>query len=499
MHRTGSLALLAAFVLLVPSLLDDATSMAAATRAAALSDQAAGAVRFGRVTTASEVRSWGNYVVKSEFLPGDRVWVYAETFGTVRTGRVDMTFRFQASADDGKSVYDSTAEFNEPTQSANWGAWRAFALPTRAAPGPYTLRVDVLNRLTGERGTKVVEFAVVSAARTLPVAAPPSAGGEADVYTPSTEPLSPEMEEAFALLRLRQHEAAVRMFRKALGQDKASARGYFGLAQAYDGLNAWKNVFESCDRAIEFAQTPRMKAAAHNLKGVSFFARAGQKEPPNKDDLLAAEREFRAVLEIDPAFHMVRYNLGAVMLKAGNDEAGIEWLKGYLAAAPEGGAAKDAERMIANPRRARENFAPDFSIVTLDGEHVDLDSLQGQVVVLDFWASWCAPCREAIPYLRGIQKKFTGQPVTLVSISVDSDAAAWRGAIASEKMAWRHYLDTSGRVAKLFGVKPIPTTVVIDGEGIIRDTITGFTRSFGMTLEDDIRKGLKALATPGQK
>jgi thiol-disulfide isomerase/thioredoxin/Tfp pilus assembly protein PilF len=495
MRRTRSLAFLAAFVLLIPALLDNATSMATATRPAARSDQAAGAVRFGRVTTASEVQAWGNYVVKSEFLPGDRVFLYAETLDTVRAGRVDMTFHFQASASDGKSVYDATAEFNEAAKTANWCAWRYFALPPRALPGTYTLRVDVLNRLTGERGEKIVGFAVVSAARTLPAAAPAAAGGEADADTPSTEPLSPEMEEAFALLRLRQYEEAVRMFRKALGQDKTSARGYFGLAQAYDGLSAYKNVLESCDRAIEFAQTPRMKAAVHNLKGVSLFARASQKQPPNNDDLLAAEKEFRAVLGIDPAFHMVRYNLGVVMLKAGNDAAGIDWLIGYLEVAPDGAAAKDAVRMIANPRRARENFAPDFSIVTLDGEHVDLESLRGQVVVLDFWASWCAPCREAVPYLRGIQKKFTGRPVTLISISVDQDAAAWKRAIASGKMGWRHYLDTSGHVAKLFGVRPIPTTVVIDGEGIIRDTITGFTPSFGVTLEDDILKALKALAT----
>ena len=280
MHRTGSLALLAAFVLLVPSLLDDATSMTAATRAAALSDQAAGAVRFGRVTTASEVRSWGNYVVKSEFLPGDRVWVYAETFGTVRTGRVDMTFRFQASAGDGKSVYDSTAEFNEPTRSANWGAWREFALPARAAPGPYTLRVDVLNRLTGERGTKVVEFAVVSAARTLPVAAPPSADGEADVDTPSTEPLSPEMEEAFALLRLRQHEAAVRMFRKALGQDNiidgqpAKHAGATDLGVLAAIVGAVGIRFRRARRPFTAAeQTRHAPSVSHTRQGLVAFRR----------------------------------------------------------------------------------------------------------------------------------------------------------------------------------------------------------------------------------
>lgn len=195
---------------------------------------------------------------------------------------------------------------------------------------------------------------------------------------------------------------------------------------------------------------------------------------------------------------MARYNLGMVMLKTGDDPAGIEWLRGYLAASPGGGAARDAERMIANPRRAREDFAPDFSVVTIDGEHLDLESLHGRVVVLDFWASWCGPCRDSIAFLRGLQKKYAAQPVVLVSISVDTDAAAWRATIADEKMTWRHHLDSSGRISRLFGVRPIPTTVVIDGEGIVRDRIIGVSRSYGLTLEADVRDGLKRLAAAGK-
>jgi thioredoxin-like negative regulator of GroEL len=458
----------------------------------------AGTIRFGRVTTASEVRGWGNFVVKTQFLPGERVWIYAETYGTPRQGRVDLMFHLQATAIDGRNLYDQTAEFNEATQSFNWGVWRVFALPAQAVLGVCTLRVDALNRLTGDRGTTVVNFAVVSAAGTLPSAAPPSGGGEAGPEPASAEPLSPGLEEAFALLRMRQYDDSVRVFKKALGREKPTARAYLGLAQAYDGLNAYKNVLESCDKAIQCATTDSVKAIARNTRGVALVSKASSKQPPNADDLKAAAQEFRTSLDLDPSFHMARYNLGIVMLKAGDDAAGIESLRGYLAAAPDGAAAKDAERMIANPRRAREDFAPDFSVVTIDGEHLDLESLRGRVVVLDFWASWCGPCHDSIAFLRGIQKKYAGQPVVLVSISVDTDAAAWRAAIADEKMVWRHHLDSSGRISRLFGVRPIPTTVVIDGEGIVRDRIIGVSPSYGLTLESDVRDGLKRLAAAGK-
>ncbi len=314
----------------------------------------------------------------------------------------------------------------------------------------------------------------------------------------SAEPLSPALQEALRLIGKRQYEEAAKILKKALGKEKPTARGYLLLAQAYAGLRAYKNVLESCDKAIGCAATASDKAVAHNTKGIALFLRAGEKQPPGADDLKAAAEEFRAALELDPSLHTTRYNLGKAMLKAGDDAAGIEQLRLYLAVAPLGAAAKDAERMIANPRRARENFAPDFSVETLDGERLDLESLRGKVVIVDFWASWCGPCLETVKYLRAIQKKYAAQPVVLLSISVDDDASAWRAAIAEGKMAWRHSLDDSGRISKLFSVGPIPTTVVIDGEGIIRGRLVGYSESYGFELEDAVRDGLKRLAPAGK-
>jgi len=131
-----------------------------------VSGQTAG-VRFGRVVTAASVRAWGTYVARDSFTPGGRVWVYAETLGTVRDGRVDIAFHFVVTTSDGRPVFDTTAEFAEASSAANWGAWRSFDLPVRAAPGDYRLTVEVVNRLTGDKGAKDVSFKVVSLATTL--------------------------------------------------------------------------------------------------------------------------------------------------------------------------------------------------------------------------------------------------------------------------------------------------------------------------------------------
>jgi thiol-disulfide isomerase/thioredoxin len=66
-------------------------------------------------------------------------------------------------------------------------------------------------------------------------------------------------------------------------------------------------------------------------------------------------------------------------------------------------------------------MAPPFSIVTMDGQHISFDDLQGKVVLIDFWATWCAPCQASVPHMREIAKKFQDQPLVILSVSLDND------------------------------------------------------------------------------
>ena len=130
---------------------------------------------------------------------------------------------------------------------------------------------------------------------------------------------------------------------------------------------------------------------------------------------------------------------------------------------------------IAQPELARAAMAPPFSVTTLDGKQISLDDLQGKVVLIDFWATWCGPCREALPHVREIAKKFAEQPLIVLSISVDSDEAKWKEFVAKNEMTWPQYCDHgfTGPVAKSFGVQAIPNTYTIDADGILQDQHIG--------------------------
>ncbi len=301
------------------------------------------------------------------------------------------------------------------------------------------------------------------------------------------------------MLRQKQFDAAVSAFKQGLEKAPDSARGYIGLAEAYQGLGDEKNAVRACDKAMALTDDPLLQAGAFNTKGLATFAAACARSKPDRDKLAAAEQQFRAALNLNPDLHIARYNLGVLNLKTGADAAGVEWLEGYLAADPGGAMAASARSMIKNPRRARERFAPGFSVVAADGKRYDLEQLTGQVVLLDFWASWCGPCRETIPILRGIAKKYSGAPFVFISVSVDRDAVAWQEAVAREGMTWPQCRDAGGAMASKFNVGAIPTVLVIDGEGVIQDRVEGYEPGYEARLGSAIQKCIKALKKQGAR
>jgi thiol-disulfide isomerase/thioredoxin len=104
-----------------------------------------------------------------------------------------------------------------------------------------------------------------------------------------------------------------------------------------------------------------------------------------------------------------------------------------------------------------------------------MDDLQGKVVLIDFWATWCAPCREALPHIRNVAKKFQGEPLVVLSISVDTDEKKWKEFIAKNEMTWPQYRDNgfTGPIAQLFAVRAIPHTFTIDADGVLQDEHIG--------------------------
>jgi peroxiredoxin len=113
--------------------------------------------------------------------------------------------------------------------------------------------------------------------------------------------------------------------------------------------------------------------------------------------------------------------------------------------------------------------APDFECELLDGRKAKLSDFRGNVVVLDVWATWCAPCKAMIPHERELVERMKGKPFKLVSLSVDDEKATLTKFLEAEKMPWTHLWNgASGGFIEQYQIQFYPTIYVLDAEGTIR-------------------------------
>lgn len=116
------------------------------------------------------------------------------------------------------------------------------------------------------------------------------------------------------------------------------------------------------------------------------------------------------------------------------------------------------------------NVAPDFSLPNQEGKPIALSSLRGKYVLIDFWASWCGPCRRQNPHVVRLYQKYSNKPFTILGVSLDRERDSWLEAITADRLTWNHVSDLqywSSAAAKLYGVSSIPFTVLLDPEGRI--------------------------------
>lgn len=122
--------------------------------------------------------------------------------------------------------------------------------------------------------------------------------------------------------------------------------------------------------------------------------------------------------------------------------------------------------------------APDFEMADVNGRKCRLSDLKGKFLFIDFWATWCAPCRDEIPYMAKLQEHFAGDArIALVSISVDANVKTWKDFLAKEKPAWAQYVvdaENNGILDKEYRIFGIPHFMLLDPEG--RFVSYAFTR-----------------------
>lgn len=326
--------------------------------------------------------------------------------------------------------------------------------------------------------------------------ASPSAAKLRSTQPQDEDPAETELQKGTGLLRQKQFEDALKSFKRANDMRKKNcAHCLQGMMQAYFRLEAYKSAAETADKLIALAPTDKpLLLIAYNLKGLSLQQLA---EVKDQKKLGEAEAAFRKGIELDSQGHIpiLRFNLGFTLMQLNRDPDGIAELKKFVELKVDGDDVERAQKLIENPRRARENYAPDFAMTTADGEHITLDDLRGKVVVLDFWGTWCPPCVESIPSLRSLNKKFSKEPsFVLIGVSSDSDEDTWRSFTTNEKMVWPQYLDRDSGIQRAFRVNAFPTYIVIDHEGIIRFRSSGTSWERSAYLSDAIKKYVKVVA-----
>lgn len=146
--------------------------------------------------------------------------------------------------------------------------------------------------------------------------------------------------------------------------------------------------------------------------------------------------------------------------------------------------------LVPLPLVAGESPAPaaEFSLPSRAGPSVSLAALRGQVVLINFWATWCGPCRKEMPLLEQIQKKYAPLGFTMLGINVEEDTTQMEAFLGDVPVSFPVLLDPANRVSKLYDVAAMPSTVIIDRKGNVRYIHQGYQAGDESRYQDVIRQ-----------
>jgi peroxiredoxin len=118
--------------------------------------------------------------------------------------------------------------------------------------------------------------------------------------------------------------------------------------------------------------------------------------------------------------------------------------------------------------------APNFTLKSNTGKNIKLSELRGQVILLNFWASWCGPCRQEMPLLEKLQQRYSALGFTVLGVNVEEDPSKAKSLLKDIPVSFPILFDTQNTVSKLYDVSAMPSTVMIDRDGNMRYLHKGY-------------------------
>ncbi|MCO6430085.1 MAG: TlpA family protein disulfide reductase [Deltaproteobacteria bacterium] len=135
--------------------------------------------------------------------------------------------------------------------------------------------------------------------------------------------------------------------------------------------------------------------------------------------------------------------------------------------------------------------APEFSLPTRDGKQVTLSDLRGKVVYLDFWASWCGPCKRSLPWMNKLKRQFGEERLHVLAVNLDTDKDDAERLLKETASNIPVAFDAAGSVAELYRLTTMPTSFLIDGSGKVLQVYEGFHEKDEEKIESAIKEQLE--------
>jgi peroxiredoxin len=140
---------------------------------------------------------------------------------------------------------------------------------------------------------------------------------------------------------------------------------------------------------------------------------------------------------------------------------------------------------MAKPLSGEES--PDFTLKSRDGGNIKLSEQRGNIVLVNFWASWCGPCRQELPAFEALYQEYQDLGVEILAVNVDDEAEKAKVLLQDIEVSFPVLFDTSGEVSQLYDVSAMPTTVIVDRDGNVRLLHPGYRKGDEKKYEKAIK------------